>query len=112
MLQNDLACGRSEPPIPANGNLSHVSSHSDLVSRVDELTASLIALRRKIHAHPELAWEEKHTTELIAAELDAAGIAYRRLPTTGLIAEIGRSDPAQRLVALRADLDALRELRD
>jgi amidohydrolase len=107
VLQNDLACGRAAAPAPGSGNLTNVSSHSDLVATVDDLTPELIALRRKIHAHPELAWEEKHTTELVAAELDAAGIAFRRLPTTGLIVELGPANPSLRQVALRADLDAL-----
>jgi amidohydrolase len=43
----------------------------------------------------------------VAAELDAAGVRFQRLPTTGLIAEIGSSDESVRRVALRADLDAL-----
>lgn len=107
MLQNDLACGRNEAPSSGSGNLTNVSSHSDLVVTVDDLTPSLISMRRKIHAHPELAWEEKHTTELIAAELDAAGVAFQRLPTTGLIADLGSTDVSTRRVALRADLDAL-----
>jgi amidohydrolase len=84
-----------------------VSSHSDLVANVDDLTPSLIALRRKIHTHPELAWEEKNTTELVAAELDAAGVAFQRLPTTGLVVDLGSAGESTRRIALRADLDAL-----
>ena len=90
-----------------SGSLTDVSSQSDVVATVDDLAPSLISLRRKIHAHPELAWEEKHTTELVAAELDAAGVSFQRLPTTGLIADLGPADRSLRRVALRADLDAL-----
>jgi amidohydrolase len=107
VLQNDLACGRSVAPNAGSGNLTCVSSHSDVVAAVDDLAPSLIALRRMIHAHPELAWEEKNTTELVAAELDAAGIPFQRLPTTGLIVDLGSADESIRRVALRADLDAL-----
>ena len=90
-----------------SGSLTDVSSQSDLVATIDDLAPSLISLRRKIHAHPELAWEEKHTTELVAAELDAVGVSFQRLPTTGLIADLGPADGSMRRVALRADLDAL-----
>ncbi len=107
MLQNDLACGRSDVPNARSGNLTCVSSHSDLVANVDDLAPSLLALRRKIHSHPELAWEEKNTTELVAAELDAAGVAFQRLPTTGLIVDLGSAVESTRRIALRADLDAL-----
>jgi amidohydrolase len=107
VLQIDLACGRSDAPTSGSGNLTSVSSHSDLVATVDDLAPSLVSMRRKIHAHPELAWEEKHTTELVAAELDAAGIVFQRLPTTGLVADLGPVDESKRRVALRADLDAL-----
>lgn len=55
--------------------------------------------------HPERGWGEEATTAHIAGILDAWGAPYRRLtPTTGLIAEIGTGD---RVVALRADLDAI-----
>lgn len=71
---------------------------------VDAL-GELIALRRDIHAHPELSWREHRTTAIIEERLTAAGIPSRRLPRgTGLIAEIGTGDP---VIGLRADIDAL-----
>jgi len=70
------------------------------------LEDELIALRRSVHAHPELARRETRTTDLIAARLAAAGIRVRLLTGTGLIADVGPVAPAYR-VALRADLDAL-----
>jgi len=71
-----------------------------------ELEDELIAFRRDIHAHPELAGAEVRTTTAIADRLSAAGIRVRRLEGSGLVADIGPVDPAYR-VALRADLDAL-----
>jgi len=65
----------------------------------------LVAVRRDIHAHPELGNAEKRTTDLVAARLERAGLAVRRLPGTGLLCDIG--DLAAPAVALRADLDAL-----
>jgi hippurate hydrolase len=66
----------------------------------------MVALRRDLHRHPELGWEEHRTTSRLIQELDHLGVAYRRPLETGVVAEIeGPSDvPA---VALRADIDAL-----
>ena len=72
---------------------------------VDALGDELIVIRRDLHAHPELAWEEERTTAMVAKRLEEAGIALKLLPRSGLIAEVG--DPSGPVVALRADLDAL-----
>jgi len=72
---------------------------------VDELADELLALRRDIHQHPELAWQEERTTNLVAKRLEEAGVRLQLLPKSGLIAEVGSPDGAT--VALRADLDAL-----
>jgi amidohydrolase len=65
----------------------------------------LIATRRQLHAHPELANTESATTALVLRSLQAAGISGTVLSGgTGVVAEIGTGD---RLVALRADMDAL-----
>jgi amidohydrolase len=74
--------------------------------RVAALEGELIAFRRDLHAHPELAHAETRTTERVAARLAAAGVRVRPLTNTGLIADVGSADPAH-LVALRADMDAL-----
>lgn len=66
--------------------------------------AELIALRRDIHAHPELSWGEQRTTGVLAARLEAAGVRHRLLARSGLIAEVGSSGP---MIALRGDIDAL-----
>jgi amidohydrolase len=79
-------------------------------AHVHALSDDLVAVRRDLHAHPELAWQEHRTTQLLAERLDAAGIAVRTLETTGLVAEVGRDAGLESdvpTVALRADLDAL-----
>ncbi len=78
---------------------------SGLAAAVDALASELITLRRDLHAHPELAWEERRTTDTVAACLDAAGIEHERIGESGLIAELGEGDGP--VIALRADLDAL-----
>src|SRR3954452_22940191 len=80
-------------------------SSADLID--DVVTAAepeLVALRRDLHAHPELSWRELRTTALVSARVQQAGWRVTALPRTGLIAELGDSGP---VVALRADLDAL-----
>lgn len=87
------------------------SSAARLRAIVDDLTGDLTTVRRDLHAHPELAWQERRTTALIAERLTDAGLHVTMFPTTGLMAEVGRDaglgDTGTRTVALRADLDAL-----
>ena len=67
--------------------------------------AELVAVRRHIHAHPELSGQEFETAAMIARELAVVGLSPRFLPKgNGVICDIGEGD---RVVALRADLDAL-----
>lgn len=77
-----------------------------VVACLEELEPKLVEVRRDIHAHPELAWNEVRTTEVVARRLQRAGVTVRRLPGTGLIADVGATDPVRR-TALRADIDAL-----
>jgi amidohydrolase len=68
----------------------------------------VVALRRELHAHPELGYHEVRTTELIVDQLRAAGLHPSVLPQgTGVICDIGPDDPARPMIALRADIDAL-----
>jgi amidohydrolase len=71
---------------------------------VDSVGDELIAMRRDLHAHPELSWREIRTTAVVAARIRAAGWRVKELPRSGLVAEIGDDGP---VIALRADLDAL-----
>jgi amidohydrolase len=65
----------------------------------------LVAVRRRLHSRPELADAEHETTALVAERLVAAGLAPRVLPCgTGVVCDIGTGS---RVVALRADIDAL-----
>lgn len=81
--------------------------------RIDDLTQlieqEVIALRRDIHAHPEVARTEHRTTERIAARLREEGLDPQLLNGTGLICDIGpRPDESGlKYIALRADIDAL-----
>jgi amidohydrolase len=67
--------------------------------------AQLVATRRHLHAHPELAFAEFETTSYLEQRLREVRLKPRRLPTgTGLVCEVGSGEP---VVVLRADIDAL-----
>ncbi|HYF09256.1 MAG TPA: amidohydrolase, partial [Acetobacteraceae bacterium] len=74
---------------------------------VAAIEARLIAIRRDIHAHPELAFEEVRTAGIVAAELSRLGIPHRTgVAKTGVVAEIAGGRPGPTLL-IRADMDAL-----
>ena len=69
--------------------------------------ASLMAVRRDIHAHPELCFQENRTADLVAAKLTEWGIPiHRGLGTTGVVG-ILKAGTSERAIGLRADMDAL-----
>lgn len=70
---------------------------------------SLRRVRRYLHAHPECSGEEFKTTAYLAEQLDGLGAHYRMGPDgRGLIVDSGKPHPGRPVVALRADMDALR----
>ena len=80
-----------------------------LLDAIVEQADSLRAIRRDIHAHPELAFEETRTADLVAERLESWGIpVHRGLGKTGVIGVIRGERPDNgRTVGLRADMDAL-----
>lgn len=78
------------------------------MSRINELKSEMIAWRHHIHAHPETAFEEKKTTEFIIEKLKSFGITelYTDFAPTGVVGII-KGKKEGRVIALRADIDAL-----
>lgn len=82
-----------------------MQSYKSLLAEAREQQEWIVAIRRELHRHPELGYEEVRTSALIRKKLDELGIAYRHpIATTGVLATIGGDGPC---VALRADIDAL-----
>lgn len=64
-------------------------------------------IRHHLHAHPELSYQEFETAAFVRQKLTAYGIPHVTMAETGVIGLIEGKDPASRIVALRADMDAL-----
>lgn len=78
---------------------------AQLLDRARAIASELTAIRREIHAHPELGFEEHRTAALIARTLAALPARVRTgVGRTGVVAEVGDGNP---IVAVRADMDAL-----
>ena len=79
------------------------------VEHINRWQEELQSVRRDLHAHPELGFEEHRTARIVCEQLTAQGIKHSAgVGRTGVVAIIpGRSDTAGRRVGLRADMDAL-----
>jgi amidohydrolase len=78
-----------------------------LIDSLVEQAPGIAALRREIHSHPELCFEEVRTADLVARKLTEWGIPiHRGLGTTGVVG-IVKNGTSSRAVGLRADMDAL-----
>ncbi|MEK6615141.1 MAG: M20 family metallopeptidase, partial [Bacteroidota bacterium] len=70
--------------------------------------SEVIQIRRHLHAHPELSFEEYNTSKFIASKLKGFGIPYKDgIVKTGIVALIEGKKPSSKTIALRADMDAL-----
>ncbi len=74
----------------------------------EKYSQEVVALRRHLHAHPELSYEEFNTAKFVASQLRSYGIDPQEgIATTGIVALIKGKNPEKKSVALRADMDAL-----
>jgi amidohydrolase len=81
-----------------------------LKSDIDELVPDLIATRRDLHEHPELAFEEVRTSGIVAQRLQKLGLEVQTgVAKTGVVGFLrgGASKPGAKTIAIRADMDAL-----
>ena len=68
------------PDLPATTVITEV---------IDKYADDLVALRRDLHAHPELSWGEARTSECVVSALEGSGWSVSRLDGGGVIADIG-----------------------
>lgn len=105
-------------PAPARGERLNAMPEADrdaarraeIVRLAGALNERLIAIRRDIHAHPEIGNHEHRTTALIVDHLERSGLVAKVLPIgTGAYCDVlpGGFDDSTGLVGLRADIDAL-----
>ncbi|WP_266064474.1 M20 metallopeptidase family protein [Brucella intermedia] len=79
----------------------------DIAAAIERIEPRLVALRREIHADPELAFEEHHTAARIVEALSELGLSARTgIGSTGVTVDIGEAGNRPR-VLIRADMDAL-----
>ncbi|KAK3028911.1 hypothetical protein RJ639_039920, partial [Escallonia herrerae] len=96
-------------PVPISSSsegVSNIATEFLNYAKKGEVFDWIKSIRRKIHEHPELGYEEFETSKLIRTELDKMGISYKYpVAVTGVLGFIGSGKPP--FVALRADMDAL-----
>jgi amidohydrolase len=81
-----------------------------LKSEIDELVPDMVATRRDLHEHPELAFEEVRTSNIVAQRLHALGLEVQAgVAKTGVVGVLrgGASKSGAKTIAIRADMDAL-----
>jgi amidohydrolase len=87
-----------------------MSQTDQLKSDIDELVPDMVAMRRDLHEHPELAFEEVRTSGIVAQRLQTLGLEVQAgVAKTGVVGMLrgGASKPGAKTIAIRADMDAL-----
>ena len=79
-------------------------SHQDLAG---QYAPSIVDIRRHIHANPELSYQEYETSAFIQQKLSDWGIPFTVMAETGVCGIIRGKNPDKKVIALRADMDAL-----
>jgi len=75
--------------------------------RARELAPDFIAIRHHLHSHPELSFKEFNTSALVQEKLAEWNIPFRVMAGTGVVGLIRGKNPEKKIIALRADMDAL-----
>src|SRR5690349_21426448 len=103
-MRSIRGCAWNEPP-------PHTDQGKRMRNPVEHIRryhTELAQLRRDLHAHPELAFEETRTSEQVAQQLRSMEVeVHRGLAKTGLVGVIRGRNPGSRSVGLRADMDCL-----
>ena len=76
-------------------------------SLAKKYTPEFIAIRQHLHAHPELSYQEFETAAFVQQKLSEYDIPFEVKAQTGVIGLITGKNPDKKIIALRADMDAL-----
>jgi hippurate hydrolase len=83
----------------------------NLSDKIKQLAATysdeFIDVRHHLHAHPELSYKEFETSKFVQKKLKSFGIPFTIMAETGVVGIIEGKNPSSRIIALRADMDAL-----
>jgi amidohydrolase len=83
-------------------------SLSDKIKEIaKKYSEDTVSFRRHIHSNPELSFEEFKTSEFISEKLNSFGINTTKVANTGVVGLIKGKNPDKKIIALRADMDAL-----
>ena len=81
--------------------------HDKIKALAKNYADEFISVRRHLHQNPELSYKEFETSKFIQNYLAQLGISFQVMGTTGVIGLIQGKNPTSRVIALRADMDAL-----
>jgi amidohydrolase len=81
--------------------------HSKIKALAKKYAPEFIEVRHHLHAHPELSYQEYETSKFVQQRLTELGIPFEVKATTGVVGLIKGKNPDSRIIALRADMDAL-----
>ncbi len=81
--------------------------HSKIKALAKKYAPEFIEVRHHLHAHPELSYQEYETSKFVQQRLTDLGIPFEVKATTGVVGLIKGKNPDSRIIALRADMDAL-----
>lgn len=89
--------------------LNRIKAHSRAFAHIAAFHPELTALRRELHAHPELGFEEHYTSRRVVETLKVCGVdeIHTGIGRTGVVATIRGRGNSPRMIGLRADMDAL-----
>src|SRR3712207_4396890 len=96
-----MAVDRQRAPAPRRNVMT-------TIDRIRSYQEELVAIRRDLHAHPEIGFEEERTAGIVAERLAAWGIeVHRGIGGTGVVGVLRSGGGNARRIGLRADMDAL-----
>jgi len=81
--------------------------HKKIKDLTQNLHQEMIATRQYLHQHPEVSYKEFETTKFIKSKLEELGVSYESPLETGCVGIIEGGKKSDRVIALRADIDAL-----